>query len=133
MSDGTKPPAGSIGWIDLTVKEAGTVRDFYRELAGWRAEPVDMGGYADFTMFPAEGEQPVGGICHARGTNAAMPAQWMLYITVDDADACAARCEALGGKVRVAPRDMGSHGRYCVLEDPGGAVAAFFAPATAED
>jgi predicted enzyme related to lactoylglutathione lyase len=129
MSDATRPEAGTIGWIDLTVDDAEKVRDFYRDLAGWSAEPVDMGGYSDFTMIPAATGQPVAGICHARGTNAALPPQWLLYITVEDADACAARCEALGGKVRVAPRDMGSHGRYCVLEDPGGAVAAFFAPA----
>jgi predicted enzyme related to lactoylglutathione lyase len=128
MSDDVRPAPGTIGWIDLTVEDAETVRDFYRELAGWTAAPVDMGAYSDFTMFPAGSETPVGGICHARGTNASMPPRWMLYITVEDADACAERCEALGGKVVVPPRDMGSHGRYCVLEDPGGAVAAFFAP-----
>jgi hypothetical protein len=44
-------------------------------------------------------------------------------------DSSAARCVELGGTVLAGPRGMGSYGRYCVIRDPAGAVAALFAPA----
>jgi len=85
-----------------------------------------MGGYHDFCMHPPGEAQPVAGICHARGANANLPAVWLVYITVDDLDESIRRCESLGGKVRVPVREMGTMGRYCVIEDPAGALAALF-------
>ncbi|MHC4429800.1 MAG: VOC family protein, partial [Planctomycetota bacterium] len=78
----------------------------------------------DFCVKPPGGDA-VAGICHARGPNADLPAQWMLYITVEDLDESVRRCESLGGKVLVAPKDMGGQ-RYCVIQDPAGAVAALY-------
>lgn len=128
MSDHDKPEVGSIGWIDLTIPNAEEIRDFYHQVAGLRSEPVDMGGYSDFTMCsPASGE-PRAGVCHARGVNADLPPQWLIYVIVEDLDRSVARCRELGGTVVAAPRDMGGEGRYCVIEDPAGAVAALFEP-----
>ncbi len=124
--------AGSIGWIDLTVPDAERVRDFYQSVTGWAPSAVDMGGYNDFCMHPAAGAEPVAGICHARGENAAMPPQWLIYITVDDLDESVRRCAELGGKLCVPVRTMGASGRCCVIEDPAGAVAALFEPARPE-
>jgi predicted enzyme related to lactoylglutathione lyase len=89
-----------------------------------------MGDYQDFCMHPAPGADPVAGICHARGENAALPPQWIIYITVDDLDESVRRCCELGGKVRVPMRSSGGAGRFCVIEDPAGAVAALFEPST---
>jgi predicted enzyme related to lactoylglutathione lyase len=129
MSEPTKPQVGTVGWMDLTVENAQDVRDFYGEVVGWSASDVDMGGYSDFCMNTPGSGTTVAGICHARGTNAGLPAQWLMYITVEDLDASVARVEALGGKVIAGPRDMGAQGRYCIIEDPAGAVAALYAPA----
>jgi hypothetical protein len=63
--------------------------------------------------------------------NASLPPQWLIYITVANVDISAATCLELGGKVLVDPKDMGGYGRYCVIQDPAGAVAALFAPADA--
>jgi predicted enzyme related to lactoylglutathione lyase len=68
------------------------------------------------------------GICHARGGNEELPPQWLIYIIVADADKRAAVCVARGGKVLVGPKPL-SGGRFCVIEDPGGAVAALYQPA----
>jgi len=122
-------PIGSINWIDLTVPSAADVRDFYREVVGWRWTGLDMGGYEDFCMNLPAGRKTVAGICHARGTNADMPAAWLVYITVADVDRSAARCVALGGAVIAGPKEMGGMGRYCVIRDPAGAAAALFQPA----
>jgi predicted enzyme related to lactoylglutathione lyase len=36
MADpGTAPAIGQIGWVDLTVPNATTVRDFYQHVTGW--------------------------------------------------------------------------------------------------
>lgn len=121
-----KPEVGSVGWIDLTVEEAPRIRDFYRRVTGWRVENVSMGDYDDFSMLtPGSGEAKAG-VCHARGGNAGLPAQWLIYIVVADLDDSMASCLDLGGKVVAGPKDMGGMGRYCVIEDPAGAVAALF-------
>jgi predicted enzyme related to lactoylglutathione lyase len=119
---------GKIGWIDLTVSDATAVRDFYQGVTGWRPAPVDMGGYQDFCMHPADEPSPVAGICHARGANTGIPPQWLIYITVEDLDESLRRCQALGGRIVSEVRSMGASGRYCVIEDPAGAVAALFEP-----
>ena len=129
MSEATKPQVGTVGWMDLTVENAQDVRDFYGEVVGWSASDIDMGGYSDFCMNTPGAGTTVAGICHARGTNAGLPAQWLMYITVEDLDASVDRVEALGGKVIAGPKDMGAQGRYCIIEDPAGAVAALYAPA----
>jgi len=121
--------AGSIGWIDLTVTNAEHVRDFYQHVTGWTPTAVNMGDYQDFCMHPSPGADPVAGICHARGENASLPPQWIIYITVDDLDESVRRCRELGGKIRIPIRASGAAGRFCVIEDPAGAVSALFEPA----
>jgi hypothetical protein len=53
----------------------------------------------------------------------------LIYITVKSADESAKLCKENGGKVLLGPKDMGGYGRYCVIEDPAGAVCALFEPA----
>ncbi len=125
MSDGAKSPIGSIVWHDLTVPNADEVRAFYSQVVGWKSEPVSMGDYDDFNMISPDDGQCAAGICHARGSNAKLPPQWLIYISVADADEAAAKCKKLGGKIIDGPRDMGE-GRFCVIRDPAGAVAALY-------
>jgi predicted enzyme related to lactoylglutathione lyase len=120
---------GTIGWIDLTIPEAEEVRDFYTAVAGWRAAPVSMGGYVDYAMHPAGDGEPVAGICHARGVNTGLPRQWLVYITVTDLDGALQACLARGGAILRDPTGMGEMGRFAVIRDPAGAVAALFEPA----
>jgi len=124
MSEAKTPEVGSIGWVDLTVPNAEEVRDFYAQVVGWKPQPLDMGGYSDFVMLAPGGEGKAG-ICHARGKNAGQPPVWMVYLMVANLDASIASCEELGGKVLVPARGAGG-GRFCVIQDPAGAVAALF-------
>lgn len=118
---------GKIGWIDMTVANAQQVRDFYETVVGLKAEDVAMGDYNDYALtMPASGTA-VCGVCHARGSNADLPPGWLVYFVVADVDASAAACEANGGKVIVGPRGLAG-GRFCVIEDPGGATAALYQP-----
>jgi predicted enzyme related to lactoylglutathione lyase len=113
---------GAIAWTDLTINSAETVRDFYAAVTGWKHEPVDMGGYSDFVMTTPSGDG-VAGICHARGSNEGLPAQWLIYINVESLDKSIDAVNSGGGKVIAGPKSMGKH-RYCVIQDPAGAVAA---------
>lgn len=125
MSDSSD--VGKIGWIDMTLDDASGVRDFYRAVVGWETEDIDMGGYSDYVLkMPASGDG-VAGICHALGSNADLPPGWMIYIVVADVEKSAATCIANGGRVVVEPRGLAG-GRFCVIEDPGGSVAALYQP-----
>lgn len=126
MSDPSRPAAGTIVWTDLTVDDAPRLRDFYASVIGWESRPEEMGGYEDYHMIPPGTEKSVTGICHARGTNANVPPQWLVYFAVEDVDASAARAEAAGGRIIDGPREMGG-GRFCVIQDPAGAVCALYA------
>jgi predicted enzyme related to lactoylglutathione lyase len=120
------PGTGRIAWTDLTVDDAGKVRDFYSQVVGWDPVPVGMGEYDDFSMCLPGSEDAAAGICHARGLNADLPPVWIPYIVVDDLDASLGACADLGGEVVVAPRDMEPGSRYAVIRDPSGAVAALY-------
>jgi predicted enzyme related to lactoylglutathione lyase len=122
------PGSGTIAWTDLTVANAEEIRDFYSAVVGWEARPHDMGpgvGFVDYDLVPRGGDTPVAGICHALGTNENIPPVWLVYLTVADVDASAARCVALGGAVLDGPRPMGS-GRIAVIRDPAGAICALW-------
>jgi uncharacterized protein len=117
---------GKIEWIDLTVSDADHVRDFYRDVVGWQPKAVSMGNYDDWSMLNPETGVPAVGICHARGANSAMPAHWLIYIKVADLDDSIKKCLNGGGKVIDGPRTLGEECRFCIIEDPAGAVAALY-------
>lgn len=125
MSDVGKTSPGAIAWIDLTVPDATGIRDFYRDVIGWKINPVDMGGYDDFCMLSPVDGRSIAGICHARGINADLPPLWLVYVVVEDVDASAKRARELGGQVLVGPRELGE-GRFCVVRDPAGAALALY-------
>jgi uncharacterized protein len=125
MSNDNTPIMGSITWTDLTVTDAGSVRDFYAEVAGWTFEGLSMGEYEDYVMKDAGG-RAAAGICHARGSNADLPPQWLVYINVDRLDERVACCEALGGSTLGGIRGGGGIGRYCLIRDPAGAVSVLY-------
>ena len=118
---------GKIGWIDMTVANAEAVRDFYQAVVGLKSEDVSMGDYNDYNMTTPSSGTPVCGVCHARGGNAKLPPGWLIYFVVANVEDSAAACEANGGKVLIEPRGLAG-GRFCVIEDPGGASAALYQP-----
>ncbi len=117
--------AGTILWHDLTVKNAETVSEFYTSVVGWKREALDMGGYSDYGLTVEGKKAPVGGICHRRGPNARLPAQWLIYIAVDDLEKSLKRVLQLGGKVRSDVMAVGD-GTACIIQDPAGAVCALY-------
>jgi uncharacterized protein len=123
MSTPQEPTLGTIIWRDLTVGNAQAVCSFYQQVVGWNPTPHSMGDYEDYVMHPPGSQESVAGVCHARGVNANIPPQWLMYVRVADVDSSARRCAELGGRVLDGPRNMGKL-RFCVIQDPAGAVMA---------
>ena len=111
---------GTIGWIDLTVKDGEGVRDFYQKVVGWESTPVEMGDYNDYCMLPPGLEEPVAGVCHAQGANANVPPQWLIYIFVADLAVSLIQVQSLGGKIIEGPKGQPSN-PFAIIQDPAGA------------
>jgi predicted enzyme related to lactoylglutathione lyase len=67
-------------------------------------------------------DRPVGGIMKMPPqVPPEAPSHWGSYVTVDDVDAAAKKAQQLGAKILVPPTDS-PDARFCVFEDPQGAV-----------
>lgn len=130
---GGSPDVGKIAWHDLSVDNASEVKDFYANVVGWDTDAVSMSGddgnddYQDFNVNLPGSAETVAGICHARGSNAKLPPQWIMYVAVENSKASAAKCIELGGEIVDGPRTMGDD-VYYYIKDPAGAVLAIYSP-----
>ncbi|MGI8962959.1 MAG: VOC family protein [Thermomicrobiales bacterium] len=127
MATRTPPSVGTIVGTDLTVDNAGGVRDFYAAVIGWEFEPLTVEGHDDYVMKTPGGEW-VAGICHRLGPNADLPPQWLVYVAVADLEQSIARCLKLGGKAITPVKDLEEGRSYVVVQDPAGAVLALSGP-----
>ena len=123
MNEKENSSIGKIVWHDLTVDNADSVKDFYCKVVGWSSSEHDMGEYNDHNINLQSSGETVAGICNARGSNAKIPPQWLLYVNVSNVQESAQLCIELGGKVIDGPRKMGKSD-FCIIEDPAGAVLA---------
>lgn len=119
----SKQTIGTIEWHDLTVSDAQGVKDFYQKVVGWDTSPVSMGDYNDFNCNQPEGGATIAGICHARGPNQDLPAQWLMYVRVENVTRSIAQTISLGGQVIAGPKAFGDDD-IVVIQDPAGAVIA---------
>jgi uncharacterized protein len=110
---------GKILWHDLTVTDAENVSEFYKAVVGWEKEGLSMGDYNDYVMKTKDGEG-VSGVCHAKGANASIPPQWLIYVRVENLDKSLEQCIQFGGKILGEKRKMGKE-FYSLIQDPAGA------------
>ncbi|GAA2047781.1 VOC family protein [Catenulispora yoronensis] len=118
---------GTPCWVDLGTSDMEGSKAFYGGLFGWNAEISDdpaTGGYGMFLLdgVPAAGVMPL--------MSPEQPVAWSTYVSVTDSEATAAKIEASGGKVLVAPMDVTDVGRMAVFVDPGGAAFGTWQPGT---
>jgi predicted enzyme related to lactoylglutathione lyase len=111
---------GAFSWSELMTSDAKKATEFYGQLFGWKVEVMDMGN-GPYHVVKA-GDASVGGIMGMPPTAQGIPPNWCPYVTVNDIDATAKQCVALGGKVLMGPLDIPTVGRFASLQDPQGAV-----------
>jgi len=125
-SSDSEEGTGRISWLDLTVPDAVTTRDFYKAVVGWSAREIEMedagGRYADYVLC-ADNGSGVAGVCHARGVNRGLPVAWMIYLPVGDLAESLRRVPDGGGEV-VRSTGSDSESAYAVIRDPVGAYLA---------
>lgn len=111
---------GAFSWYELMTTDVEAAKVFYAKLFGWGTEDMPMPGMT-YTVVKA-GNKEIGGIMpmpeEAQGT----PPMWGAYVTVDDVDLIAKNAQQLGATLLVPPRDIPTVGRFCVIQDPQGAV-----------
>lgn len=120
MAEENNVQPGSIISSDLTVHHAEAVRDFYKEVVGWRHSDFQMGDYADYMMNTPDGK-PAAGICHQAGTNEGLPQLWIVYFAVADLKQSLEACQNRGGIVHREPEGPVVSGSYAIIEYPAGA------------
>ena len=132
LCDGTGPdvritspplPRGVAGWHELLSCKPDESAAFYRAVLPFRAERFDLGPTV-YHVFK-RGDENAAGIL-AAPADADHPAAWIPYFTVPDCGEAARRAEEAGGAIRISPTDIPGVGRFCISEDPRGAVTALF-------
>ena len=113
-------PPGVPCWIEATHPDAAAAAEFYSALLGWTHEDR-MPGEAHYLVAQLDGRDAAG---FAEGPSAG----WLTYMSVEDADAAAARVRAAGGIVTLEPQDVMDLGRTAVCADPAGAPFAVWQP-----
>jgi predicted enzyme related to lactoylglutathione lyase len=119
-------PQGKFGWYELMTTDTAAARSFYSSVVGWTTKDVGMPSmpYTTFNL----GETGIAGMLTLPAEAAAMGAtpSWIGYISVDDADAYAAKIVAAGGKLCKEPTDVPGMLRFAVVADPQGAAFVVF-------
>jgi predicted enzyme related to lactoylglutathione lyase len=111
---------GMFSWFELMTSDVAGAKKFYKSLFGWKTADMKMPGMKYSTV--AVGGVEVAGIMTMPPKAKKMPPQWGAYVTVDDVDATARKAVKLGGKVIVSAQDVPGVGRFCVIQDPQGAM-----------
>lgn len=114
---------GVPSWVDIGTPDPAAALRFYAGLFGWEGQ--DMGEEAGHYTIVSKAGKMVAAISPAQDPG---PPRWTTYVNVDDIDAVAAKVEAAGGTVVVAPMDVMTVGRMAIFADPTGAVIAAWQP-----
>lgn len=108
---------GTLSWTELMSPDVPTAADFYNQIFGWIASPIEMPGM-QYTEFKLNDRTIAGGMAPPMD---GMPAAWGIYFAVDDTDKVVEIAKSKGGSVLQEPTDI-PPGRMAVLADPAGAV-----------
>ena len=115
MGERTRYQPGTFCWAGLATSDPAAAMAFYTSLFDWEAEPLPAGEAGAYTIMRRAGHDVA--ICYrqtAQARAAGAPPHWTSYISVEDADATAARRAArrrrgLPCALRRARRPGGRH------------------------
>jgi predicted enzyme related to lactoylglutathione lyase len=108
---------GAMCWNELSTSDPAAAQDFYGKLLGWT---FDKDPNSDYYYIKNNGRFN-GGILKTPDEMKDAPSFWMVYYTVKDTDATAAKAKELGGTLVSDVIDSPA-GRMVVISDPTGGV-----------
>ncbi len=119
---------GTFGWNELGTRDTAAAKEFYGAVFGWSWDDEESERAGTYTVWKA-GDAMVGGMLDlaAVGLPDEVPPHWLVYFTVEDADAAVEKVKNGGGEVNFGPIDM-PVGRFAVVADQFGAVFAVMQP-----
>lgn len=109
---------GSTAWHELYTPDAKVARAFYTALLGATADPMP-GGMEYYVL--KQGEDQLAGIMQIQAEWGKMPASWVSYFAVANADETVVTAIKHGGK-QMGDIDDSPFGRIAALMDPFGAI-----------
>jgi len=120
---------GTFCWVELSTPDQEAARSFYASLFGWQARDMPLPEGGVYSMMELGG-RVVAAIAKQPEPQreAGVPALWNNYISVEDADAAAARAAEHGGTVHAPAFDVMQAGRMAVIQDPQGAYFMLWEP-----
>ena len=114
------PDAGQFLWMEHLAEDPVAAVAFYKDLLGYDVEEESTGG-GPYSILK-QGPLPRAGVLRKPVPD--VRPNWLTYVRVEDPAALAARVEALGGRVLMAPRPDVRGGSLALIADPSGAVLA---------
>jgi uncharacterized protein len=130
MGERARYEPGTFCWAGLATSDPSSAKVFYTGLFGWQAEDLEAGAAGTYTTLRHHGrEVAILYMQQPEARAAGAPPHWTSYISVDDAEATAARADELGGAaVFRAPFDVLDAGRVAAIRDPTGAIVSLWQP-----
>jgi predicted enzyme related to lactoylglutathione lyase len=113
---------GAVAWHQVNTRDPEKAEEFYSAVFGWDSDKVDTGG-ADYWEWQLDGKSVGGMFKMGDDFPDDVPAHWIVYFAVEDADAATEKAKEGGAEVRAEPFDNEA-GRFAVLQDPHGAAFA---------
>ena len=113
---------GTLCWNELVTSDPDCAGAFYAALLAWQCESHPTGG-STYT-YCRQGESFTGGMRRIDVVDGSVMPHWLLYFSVEDCEATAAKAASLGGRVLQPPTEAPEVGRFAILRDPQGAVFA---------
>lgn len=123
MATITQHAPGTFSWPELATTDQPGAKKFYSALLGWDMNDNEMGPGETYTMIMLK-DRNVGALYNMRKEERSMgiPPHWNSYVTVESADAAAAKAKSLGATLLAEPFDVMDVGRMAIIQDPAGAV-----------
>jgi predicted enzyme related to lactoylglutathione lyase len=118
---------GAMTWNELNTRDRETAKSFYGDVFGWSFEDRAYEG-GTYTIVSLDGEG-IGGLTDiTERVPAEVPAHWLIYFAVEDADATVETAKQRDGEIPAGPFDIAEVGRIAVVKDPWGAWFAVIQP-----
>jgi len=114
---------GAFAWNELGTRDVAAAKAFYGTVFDWGFEDHDMGQMGTYTEWK-QGDTSIGGMMDVSGRLPdEIPAHWLVYFAVENADAAVETVKSSGGGVSFGPIDIPA-GRFAIVTDPHGAAFA---------
>jgi predicted enzyme related to lactoylglutathione lyase len=114
---------GALAWTELNTRDPEAAKAFYGSVFGWEFEDEEFEEMGTYTTVRLGGEAIAGMFDITGRAPDEVPANWLAYFAVEDAEAALETVKGGGGNVAFGPMEIEA-GRFAVVADPFGAVFA---------